>query len=138
MAQPASVPYPSSDNSLLLVRELKNHLETLAKHLQTAMENRELSQQASFLREFSDNMAALNKLLSSIPFKEIRPDLKPILEEMASALKHILNAAVEDGKAIMQESDLSLFFTSLVKYPESFQILIQELKLLIQDLNKYL
>lgn len=126
----------------------------LAKHLQNALEDRQLSQQTPFLREFADNTAALNKLLSSIPFKEIRPELKPALEEMASTLTHILNGAVEtteDGQQLSlmdviknyttsstQEPVLRLFFTSLVKYPESFRILIQELKLLAQDLNKYL
>jgi hypothetical protein len=154
MAQPASASFPSSDNSILLVRELKNHLQTLSLHLLNALENDQLALQEIFLRDFAQNVTACNKLLASIPFNEMSPDLRLTLEEISEALAHILNMTIEtpNGGPQMtlldsiknftlpstQESDLSIFLTSLEKYPESFRILTQELDLLAQDLNRYL
>ena len=154
MAQPASASFPPSDNSLLLVRELKTHLQTLSLHLKNALENDQLALQEIFLIDFAQNVTALTKLLASIPFNEMGPDLRLTLEEISGTLTHILNMPIETPRGdpqmtlmnsiknftlpSTQESDLSIFLTSLEKYPESFRILTQELDLLALDLNKYL
>jgi len=154
MAQPAFSTFPPSDNILLIVRELKGHLETLSEHLQKGLENHQLALQAAFLRDFAHNVTALNKLLTSITFNEVEADLRQTLEEITVSLTHILNLSIEtkrEGSSLTaldaiknftspstRESDLSIYLTSIEKYPESFRILIQELNLLSQDLNKYL
>ena len=154
MAQPASASFPPSQNSILLMRELKSHIDLFSEHLQKALKNHELTLQAAFLRGLSQNVAALDKLTRSIPVNDMPADVRTTLEEISAILTHILNMPVDTAAGTAQmsivqaiknystpstrESDLSIFLRSLDKYPESFRILIQELHLISQDLDKHL
>jgi hypothetical protein len=154
MAQPASASFPPSQNSILLMRELKSHIDLFSEHLQKALKNHELTLQAAFLRDLSQNVAALDKLTRSIPVNDMPADVRTTLEEISAILTHILNMPVDTAAGTAQmsivqaiknystpstrESDLSIFLRSLDKYPESFRILIQELHLISQDLDKHL
>ncbi len=154
MAQPASASFPPSQNSILLMRELKSHIDLFSEDLQKALENHALTLQATFLRELSQNVAALDRLTQSLPFNGMPAEVKAPLEEILGILMHVLHMPVDikDGTAQMtireavknystpstSESDLSIFLRSLEKYPESFRILVQELRLISQDLEKHL
>jgi hypothetical protein len=139
-----ALPAPAPDFDYPIMRELKTRLETLSNHLQNALEDHALPLQTAFLKDFAQNVGALHKLLSSMS-----PEFKSSLEELSISLTNILNLPIEmqGGKSmsVLQaiknytspspaESDLSLFFISLEKYPESCRILAQELDLLAKDL----
>jgi hypothetical protein len=153
MTQPASASFPPSDNHILLIRELKMHVDTFSDHLQKILHNHNLALQAAFLKEFSQNVTALNRFFQSIPLDEMHTDLKAILEETLSILTRILHLSIDTLKGThmtllesiknyslpsTRESDLCAFLSSLGKYSEAVQILIQELHLLSQDLSKCL
>ena len=154
MAQPASASFPTPENSILIMRELKSHVDRFSDHLQKALANHELTLQAAFLRDLSQNVTALDTLLHSISFNQIPAVPRATLEEIGGILSHVLNLPVDSLSGAKQqtiveaiknystpstrESDLSIFLRSLEKYPESFRILIQELDLISQDLDRYL
>ena len=139
MAEPATPFLPPPDNPLLIVRELKTHVDTFAEQLQNALENHELSEQDTFLKNFVHNIHTLDKLLKSIVFEEMNPDVRPKIEEITSVLARVLMIpSVENPTSSTKESDPNHFLTTLLQFPESSRILIQELRLLSQDLGKYL
>lgn len=154
MAQPASPFFPLSDNTILMIRELKRHVDTFSDHLHHALQDHPLHNKEKFLMDFTQNIQALNHLLRSLVFHEMDPTIRPNIEEIASILTHVLTTtSVDIGKGTtislldaiknnsttpIQESDLSSFLVALVQYPESSRILIQELHLISQDLSRYL
>ena len=154
MAQPASASFPVPENNILIIRELKSHVDLFSQHLQKALENQEYTQQAAFLRDLSHNVTALDKLIRSVALDQMSADLRATIEESREILTHVLHLPVDshaESKQITlveaiknystpstRESDLSIFLRSLEKYPESFRILIQELHLISQDLERYL
>lgn len=154
MAEPASAPFPPSDNRILLLRELQSHVEKFSKHLQSALENHLLAQQTVFLREFSDNLVSLNTLMKSISMQDMDPDLRKSLAENLDILNFALNLSIESDKSTIPlllleaiknyetptplESDLGKFMAYIGKYPESIRVLIQELNLISEEFLHYL
>src|SRR5579862_2019607 len=102
MAQPASASFPPSQNSILLMRELKSHIDLFSAHLQKALENHELTLQAAFLRDLSQNVTALDKLTQSIPFNDMPADVRATLEEIVGILTHVLNMPVDTAAGTAQ------------------------------------
>ncbi|HEY2810621.1 MAG TPA: hypothetical protein VGJ00_04440 [Rhabdochlamydiaceae bacterium] len=154
MAEPIPTPFPPPENQILFVRELRSHVDKLSSHLENLLGNFALVQQENFLKDFSENVQALSKLLQGAPFQAMALDLKEEMQEATMTLTQILNQSVENLATLSQmsmadaiknytqpsvaESDLSLFLFALEKYPESCRILIQELHLISQDLGKRL
>lgn len=149
MAQPAF--FPSSDNRAHVIKEVQSHINTLSEHLQKMLQDHQLLIQMAFLKEFSDNVNSLNTLIRSLDLDDMSHERRKILEESISILSHVLNLSIEPTlktapmtllSAVKnyttpspQKSDLSQFLSSLERYPESLQIIIQELDLVSKDLK---
>jgi hypothetical protein len=149
MAEPAYNAFPRSDELLLYIKELKNHIDTLSQHLHAVH-----SHNLSFLEKFSQNVSALHTQLKTPLSTPIGAPTRRVLDEITQSLLTILSTPIElvhthahlslleavknYSNTSSAESDLNFFLTSLEKYPESVRVLIQELDLLSKDLNVYL
>lgn len=146
MAEPTYSAFPRSDELLLYIKELKNHIDTLSQHLHAAH-----SHNLSFLEKFSQNITALHTQLKTPLSAPIETSIRRVLDEITQSLLTILNTPIElmhthahltlleavknYSNTSSAESDLKYFLTSLEKYPESVRVLTQELDLLSKDLN---